>query len=403
MRVLVAVTGGIAAYKAAEVVRALQRRGVTVEVAMTAAAEEFVRPLTFAALTGRPVLRSLWEPSEDPTSEVPIEHIGVAQRIDAMLVCPATAHSLAKMALGLSDDFVTTVYLATKAPVIVAPAMNVNMWEHPATLANLATLRRRGVRVVEPESGDLACGMTGSGRLAEPAMIADAVLEVLVPRQDLAGETVLITAGGTREPIDPVRFLGNRSSGRMGHALAEAALARGARVLLVSAAETSFPGATLPECECIAVETSDEMRAAVLARIGEATVVIGAAAVSDFRVKHRAVQKLKRQGPMVLELEPTEDIIAAAARARAPGAVVVAFAAETERVLEEARRKLVAKGVDAVVANDVSVAGLGFCSERNAGWFVTADGVVELAESPKRVMADAILDGIVRLRSLVAS
>ena len=393
MRVLVAVTGGVAAYKAAEVVRALQRRGVMVEVAMTAAAEEFVRPLTFAALTGRPVLRSLWEPGEEPTAEEPIEHIGVAQRIDAMLVCPATAHTLAKMAQGLSDDFITTVYLATRAPVIVAPAMNVNMWEHPATRANLAGLRARGVRVIEPESGELACGMVGSGRLAQPETIADAVLEVLVPRQDLLGETVLITAGGTREPIDPVRFLGNRSSGKMGHALAEAALARGARVLLVTAAATGVPG-----CKCLPVETSAEMRDAVLGLVGEATIVIGAAAVSDFRVRKAAPQKLKRQGPMTLELEPTEDIIAAAAKARRPGTLVVAFAAETERVLEEARRKLSAKGVDAVVANDVSVAGLGFDAERNAGWFVTPGEMVVLPEGSKREMAERILDEVLGLR-----
>ena len=399
MRVLVAVTGGIAAYKAAEVVRELQRRGVTVEVAMTEAAEEFVRPLTFAALTGRPVLRSLWEPGEEPTPDVPIEHIGVAQRIDAMLVCPATAHSLAKMAHGLSDDFISTVYLATLAPVIVAPAMNVNMWHHPATRANLATLRERGVQVVDPESGDLACGMVGSGRLAAPESIAEAVLRVLLlpteaPRQDLLGETVLITAGGTREPIDPVRFLGNRSSGKMGHALAETALARGARVLLVTAAATTVPG-----CECFRVETSAEMHDAVMALLDQATIVIGAAAVSDFRVRQAAPQKLKRQGPMVLELEPTADIIAAAARARRPGTLVVAFAAETERVLEEARRKLLAKGVDAVVANDVSLAGLGFDADRNAGWFVTADAEVAMPESSKREMAERIFDGVLGLRA----
>ena len=412
MRVLVAVTGGIAAYKAAEVVRELQRRGVEVEVAMTASAEEFVRPLTFAALTGRPVLTSLWEPAEEPTAEVPIGHIGVAQRMDAMVVCPATAHTLAKMAQGLSDDLVTTIYLATKAPVIVAPAMNVNMWEHPATVANLRVLQERGVRVVEPESGDLACGMVGSGRLAAPAAIADVVMAVLganpTHRQgrdewgtdsggDLVGETVLVTAGGTREAIDPVRFLGNRSSGKMGHALAAAARARGARVLLVSAASADEPG-----CECVRVESAAEMMEAVLARLAQATVVIGAAAVSDFRVRAAAGQKLKRAAGLTLELEPTEDIIARAARERAPGTLVVAFAAETERVLEEARRKLVAKGVDAVVANDVSRAGLGFDADRNAGWFVTADGVEELAEGSKREMAEAILDGVIGLRARIS-
>ncbi len=393
MRVLVAVTGGIAAYKAAEVVRELQRRGVTVEVAMTASAEEFVRPLTFAALTGRPVLQSLWEPVEPPTEDVPIEHIGVAQRIDAMVVCPATAHSLAKMAHGLSDDFITTVYLATKVPVIVAPAMNVNMWEHPATRANLRLLGERGVLVVEPESGDLACGMVGSGRLAAPGRIADAVLQSLARPQDLLGETVLVTAGGTREPIDPVRFLGNRSSGKMGHALAEAAQVRGAQVRLVTAA-----AATVAGCECVSVETSAGMLAAVMERLPQASIVIGAAAVSDFRVLAVAGQKLKRRGPMTLELAPTEDIIAGVARARAPGTLVVAFAAETEHVLEEARRKLIAKGVDAVVANDVSRAGLGFDADRNGGWFVTPEGAAELTEGTKRQMADAILDGILRLR-----
>ncbi len=395
MRVLVAVTGGIAAYKAVEVVRELQRRGVAVEVAMTASAEEFVRPLTFAALTGRPVLQSLWEPVDPPSEDVPIEHIGVAQRIDAMVVCPATAHSLAKMAHGLSDDFITTVYLATKVPVIVAPAMNVNMWEHPATRANLRLLRERGVLVVEPESGDLACGMVGSGRLAAPGRIADAVLQSLARPQDLLGETVLVTAGGTREPIDPVRFLGNRSSGKMGHALAEAAQARGAQVRLVTAA-----AATVAGCECVSVETSAGMLAAVMERLPQASIVIGAAAVSDFRVLAVAGQKLKRRGPMTLELAPTEDIIAAVAHARAPGTLVVAFAAETEHVLEEARRKLIAKGVDAVVANDVSRAGLGFDSDRNAGWFVTPEGASDLREGTKRQMADAILDGILRLRGL---
>ena len=398
MRVLVAVTGGIAVYKAIEVVRELERHGVEVEVAMTAAAEEFVRPLTFAALTGRPVLRSLWEPAEQPTEAVPIEHIGVAQRIDAMLVCPATAHTLARMAWGLSDDLITTVYLATRAPVIAAPAMNVNMWEHAATVENVRVLRGRGVHFIEPESGDLACGMVGSGRLAAVGRIVDRVMQVLVPVEhardgDLAGETVLVTAGGTREAIDPVRFLGNRSSGRMGHALAQAALARGARVLLVTAAAPDVAG-----CECVQVESAADMRAAVLARLDEATIVIGAAAVSDFRVKAAAGQKLKRAAGLVLELEPTADIIAEVARVRRPGTLVLAFAAETEHVLDEARRKLVAKGVDAVVANDVSRAGLGFDAERNAGWWVTPGAVRELAEGTKREMADAILDGVVGLR-----
>ena len=273
--------------------------------------------------------------------------------------------------------------------------MNVNMWNHPATRANLQVLQARGATVVPPEDGDLACGMTGSGRLAEPARIAERVVDLLARRQDLAGETVLVTAGGTREPIDPVRFLGNRSSGRMGHALAEAALARGARVVLVTAA-TTLPA--LP-CEIVPVETVDQMRRAVLERLPEATVVIKAAAVSDYRVRTPATEKLKRSGPLTLDLEPTEDIAAEVVRRRAPGTLVIAFAAETSRLHEEARRKLAAKGVDAIVANDVARPGCGFDAERNAGTWLTRESETPLPESSKRVMADAILDGVLRLRA----
>ena len=417
MRVLVAVCGGIAAYKAIEVVRGLQGHGVEVEVAMTAGAEEFVRPLTFASLTGRPVLRSLWEPVAEPTEEEPIEHIAVAQRVDAVVVCPATASTLAKMAWGLADDFVGTVLLATKAPVVVCPAMNVNMWEHAAVRANVAMLRGRGVVFVEPGSGELACGMVGAGRLAAVEGIVAAVMGVLsqdgdgVPthregreewgtelvleaKQDLAGERVLVTAGGTRERIDPVRFLGNRSSGKMGHALAEAAAARGAEVVVVTASALAANG-----CEVVRVESAGEMRAAAMARVAWATVVIGAAAVSDFRVKTVATHKLRRSAGMTLELEPTEDILAEVARRRAAGTLVVGFAAETERVLDSAREKLARKGVDAVVANDVSRAGCGFEGDRNAGWFVTAGGEVELEEGTKVEMAGKILDEVVGLRA----
>ncbi len=401
MRVLLGVTGGIAAYKAAELTRLLQAAEVEVQVAMTAAAEEFVRPLTFAALTGRQVLGSLWQPqaTSGPQAqgegEFAIEHIAVAQAIDALVIAPATANSLAKLAHGLADDLISTVYLATEAPVIVAPAMNVNMWNHPATQANLRVLEGRGVEIVPPGAGYLACGMTGSGRLAEVEAIAAAVLARLASRQDLSGEHVLVTAGGTREAIDPVRFLGNRSSGKMGHALAESAAARGARVTLVTASSLDGP----PGQETVRVNTAAEMRAAVLERLDVATVVIGAAAVADFRVRETSPEKLRRVGRMTLELEATEDILAEAAQRRRPGTLVIAFAAETADLVANARAKLLRKGVDAIVVNDVSAAGLGFDSERNAGMWLTRETAEELGESSKREMAERILDRVRCLRA----
>src|SRR5579863_1055428 len=287
MRVTVGVSGGIAAYKAAELVRELQRQALEVHVVMTEAATKFVQPLTFAALSGHKVITSLWDEAgsgdggyEASPEQSGIEHIGEAQWAEALVVAPATANILAKFAHGISDDFLTTMYLATTAPVLVAPAMNVNMWEHPATKANLEILRQRGVRVIEPGTGDLACGMVGAGRMAEPATIADAVLNVLGRRHDLAGEVVLVTAGGTREALDPVRFLGNRSSGKMGYALAEAAQARGAKVILISGPSALYPPS---HCELVKVTTAEEMRNAVLERMGAATMVIKAAAVADYR------------------------------------------------------------------------------------------------------------------------
>ncbi len=394
MRVLLGVTGGIAAYKAAELARLLQAAEVEVQVAMTAAAEEFVRPLTFAALTGRQVLGSLWQPQTQGEGEFAIEHIAVAQAIDALVIAPATANSLAKLAQGLADDLISTVYLATEAPVIVAPAMNVNMWNHAATQANLRVLEGRGVEVVAPGAGYLACGMTGSGRLAEVEAIAAAVLARLARRQDLAGEHVLVTAGGTREAIDPVRFLGNRSSGRMGHALAAAAAERGARVTLVTASGLDGPAGQ----ETVRVNTAAEMRAAVLARLDRATVVIGAAAVADFRVRAASPEKLRRSGPMTLELEATEDILAEVVERRRPGTLVIAFAAEMADLAANARAKLLRKGVDAIVVNDVSAVGIGFDAERNAGLWLTRESMTEFAESSKQVMAHRILDQTKGLR-----
>ena len=403
MKIALGVTGGIAAYKAAEIVRLLQEkgRGIRVQVVMTRAAQEFVRPLTFAALSGEKVITDMFAEEatasgegHEPNLDSAIEHIAVAQSIDALLVAPATADVLAHFAQGIASDFLTTLYLATTAPVVVAPAMNVNMWNHPATQANLQVLRQRGVKIVEPGAGYLACGMTGAGRLAENETIVAAVMEVLGASQDLTSETVLITAGPTRERIDPVRYLTNRSSGRMGYALAEAALRRGARVLLVSG-PTSLtpPGAA----EVIRVESTEEMRDAVLKLLPQATIVIKTAAVSDYRPKSTASQKIKRKGPMTLELEATPDILKELSLEKG-SQLVVGFAAETENVLENARQKLVSKHLDAIVVNDVSREGIGFESDRNAVTIISRDEVVEVPETTKWEVAQRVLDQIVRLR-----
>jgi phosphopantothenoylcysteine decarboxylase / phosphopantothenate---cysteine ligase len=395
MKIALGVSGGIAAYKAAEIVRLLQDRGIRVQVVMTRAAQEFVRPLTFAALSGEKVITDLFGAgAEQPNIDAAVEHIAVAQSIDALLVAPATADVLGKFAQGLATDFLTTLYLATTAPVVVAPAMNVNMWNHPATQANLEILRKRGVRVVEPEAGYLACGMTGPGRLAENDVIVAAVLEALGASQDLAGETVLITAGPTREKIDPVRYITNRSSGRMGYALAEAALRRGARVLLVSG-PTSLtpPGAA----QLTPVESAQEMHDAVLALLPQSTVVIKTAAVSDYRPRNSSAQKIKRTASLNLELEPTTDILAEVSRHK-ESRIIVGFAAETQNVLENARKKLAAKGVDAIVVNDVSREGIGFDSDRNAVTIITEEEVVEVPETTKWEVAQRVLDQVSQLR-----
>jgi phosphopantothenoylcysteine decarboxylase/phosphopantothenate--cysteine ligase len=398
MRVTVGVSGGIAAYKAAELVRALQRQGVDVHVVMTASAEKFVQPLSFAALTGHRVITSLWDaPAEQELApeQNGIDHIAAAQQSDAFVIAPATANTLAKFAHGIADDFLSTMYLATTAPVLVAPAMNVNMWNHPATQANLDLLRQRGVRVVEPGTGDLACGMVGAGRMAEPEAIAAAVLTALNRRHDLAGEVVLVTAGGTREAIDPVRFVGNRSSGKMGYALADAAQSRGARVILVSGPTALHPPA---RCELVKITTSDEMRNSVLLRMSDATLVIKAAAVADYRPVAVAEHKLKRSGPMTLELSPTEDILAEVVRRRRPGQLIVGFAAETQSPMENGRAKLLKKGADAIVVNDVGGNAVGIDADTNAATFLTPTTAIDLPQMPKRELADRILDEILTLR-----
>jgi phosphopantothenoylcysteine decarboxylase/phosphopantothenate--cysteine ligase len=399
MKILLGVCGGIAAYKAAELTRELQRRGAAVQVVMTAGAERFITPLTFAALSGRQVLSSLWQPSTSETAagsaaEFDIEHIRVAQEIDALVIAPATANVIAKLAHGMADDLLTTVVLATSAPVFIAPAMNVQMWHNAAVQQNLAALRARGVRIVDPGAGELACGMVGEGRLAEPVEIADAVVAAMVRARDLAGETVLITAGGTREPIDAVRYIGNRSSGRMGHALAEAAAARGAEVILVTAAgiDTALP------VETIRVNTAAEMRQAVREQLPRATAVLMAAAVADYRVLDPSPQKMKKSASMTLELTQNEDILRQIVLHRRPNTVVIGFAAETERVLEEGRRKLREKGVDAIVANDVSRAESGFDVDRNGGTLLMRDEEITLPMSSKREMAERILDCLTSVR-----
>jgi phosphopantothenoylcysteine decarboxylase / phosphopantothenate---cysteine ligase len=397
MKVALGVCGGIAAYKAAEIVRLLQDRGIRVQVIMTASAQEFVRPLTFAALSGEKVITGMFSEAaeSEPNIDSAIEHIAVAQAIDALVVAPATADVIAKFAQGIANDFLTTLYLATTAPVVVAPAMNVNMWEHPATQDNLETLRKRGVKIVEPGRGYLACGMTGPGRLAENEAVVAALMETLGASQDLAGEAVLITAGPTREKIDPVRYLTNRSSGRMGYALAEAALRRGARVLLVSGPTALEPPAA---AEVTDVESAQQMKDAVLRLLPEASIIIKTAAVSDYTVSNPPAQKMKRAEKLTLHLEPSPDILAEVARHKTTQ-LIIGFAAETENVIENARKKLNAKSLDAIVVNDVSREGVGFDSNRNAVTIITANETIPVPETTKWEVAQRVLDQVVAVKA----
>jgi phosphopantothenoylcysteine decarboxylase/phosphopantothenate--cysteine ligase len=386
MKVLLGVGGGIAAYKAAELARLLMQDGHDVQVTMTAAAEQFVQPLTFAALTGKKVLTDLF------AIEAAIEHIAVAQEHEVLVIAPATADLLAKLSCGLANDFLTTVYLAFTGTVVLAPAMNVNMWRHPATQANLETLRRRGHRIVEPGEGYLACGMTGPGRLAEPETIAAA----LRARQDLEGETVLITAGPTQEPLDPVRYISNRSSGKMGYALAEAAASRGAKVVLVSGpVQLAPPGGV----EVVRVKTAREMRDAVMARLEASDIVIKSAAVADFHLAQVPQQKVKKTAArMSLELDPTPDILAEVGRKKTHQ-LLIGFAAETQNLAQEARRKLEAKNCDMVVGNDVSGTETGFESDLNEVVLALRTGeMVQVGRASKREIADRILDEAMKLR-----
>ena len=402
MNVALGVGGGIAAYKAAELARALMERGFSVQVLMTAAAEEFVRPLTFAALTGRKVVTDLFSAgSPDDTLSSAIEHIRVAQENQMLVVAPATADLLAKFAHGLADDFLTTTYLAFTGPVVLAPAMNTNMWNHPATRENVRRLRERGHVIVEPDDGALACGTVGPGRLAEPEAIAAAVAKLStgaaeISKRDFEGETVLITAGPTREPLDPVRYLTNRSSGKMGYALAEEAVARGARVILVSGP------VNLPEpqgVQVIQVQTAAEMRKAVMDHLDRATVVVKAAAVSDYHRANPPRQKVKKTAARLsLDLDPTPDILAELGRKKGDR-LLVGFAAETENLVEEARRKLESKNCDMVVANLVSDEGAGFESDENEVVLVLRGGEsTPVPRAAKRAIARRIFDEMIKLR-----
>jgi len=397
MRVALGVGGGIAAYKAVELARALGQLGHAVQVVMTSAAQEFIQPLTFATLTGRKVVTGLFSRSSDAdTLSSAVEHIALAQENDVLVVAPATADLLAKFTYGLADDFLSTLYLAFTGPVVLAPTMNTAMWNHPATQANLATLRERGCSVIEPDEGWLACGTVGAGRFADPLRIAEHVDSLKRQKKDLEGETFLITAGPTQEPLDPVRYISNRSSGKMGYALAAAAAKRGARVILVSG-PVSIPAPR--SAELVPVRTAFEMRKAVLDRLEESTVIIKTAAVADYYVANVPQQKLKKTAARFsLEMEPTPDILAEVGQ-RKGDRLLIGFAAETQNLLDEARRKMVSKNCDMLVGNLVNQEGLGFESDRNEVEIITRSGpAVHVGPADKSEVAERILDGISTLR-----
>jgi phosphopantothenoylcysteine decarboxylase/phosphopantothenate--cysteine ligase len=388
---ILGVTGSIAAYKAVYLLRELTRAGARVTVCLSEHAREFVGPLAFRTLSGRPVLTNLF----DPQSDAAVEHVTLAEQAAAVVVAPATANLLGKAAHGIADDFLTTMLLAARCPVVMAPAMDGGMWTHPAVVANVATLRARGVVVMEPDAGALASGLSARGRLPEVDAIVETLLGALTPSRDLAGDRVVVTAGPTREPIDPVRYISNRSSGRMGYALATAAARRGAQVTLVSG-----PTALVPPAGAVfvPVQTAEEMREAVLQHAARATIVIKAAAVADYRVQKPAAQKIKGKRDLTLELTPNPDILAEVA-ARAGGSFIVGFAAETNDVVANARAKLEAKGIDLLVANDVSRRDIGFDAEDNEVLLIDRwGGGRPLPRMPKTAVADAILDEILALR-----
>jgi phosphopantothenoylcysteine decarboxylase/phosphopantothenate--cysteine ligase len=401
-KVALGISGGIAAYKAVEVLRGLQKAGCTVRVGMTKRACEFIQPLTFRALSGSHVIVDDYAP-DNPD---PIAHITFMQTVDLFLIAPATANIMGKLANGIADDFLTSTYLASTSPVLIAPAMNTSMWHHPATQRNLRQLRSDGVHVIEPDDGEMACGTIGPGRLSEPERIVAAALEILQSSEkesarDLAGEHVLITVGATREAIDPVRFLSNNSSGRMGFAIAEAAKRRGARVTMVAGATSTVPP---NDAVLVRVNSAAEMHAAVMSELSDASVFIGAAAVADYRPVKRSSQKIKKtQSSLSLELERTPDILREVANVKQEGLLVIGFAAETENTLAYAREKLTAKNLDAIVANDVTQNGVGFDTVTNEVTIISRDrkAPIHVPLMAKTNVANVILDEVVRLRTRV--
>ncbi len=402
MRVVLGVGGGIAAYKSAELVRALTARGHSVQVIMTEAAQQFVQPLTFAALTGQKVITHLFgHEGPDDTLSSAVEHIAVAGEHDALVVAPATAGLLARMAQGSADDFLTTMYLAFRGKILICPAMNTAMWTHPATQRNLQLLRQDGCHVLEPDAGLLACGAVGAGRLPDPAFIAERLEKLLRPKRDMEGEYIVVTAGPTQESIDPVRFISNRSSGKMGYAIAEAAAQRGAQVVLISGPVRLDAPAHVQR---IPVTTAQQMRQAVLEHLKPATIILKAAAVADYYVAEVPRQKLKKTATRLsLELDPTPDILAEVGRLKGDR-ILIGFAAETQNLTEEARRKLVTKQCDMVVANLVGRDGLGFEADNNEVEIVTRFGqTVHAGPASKREVAEQILDQVATLRLVMRS
>jgi len=397
MRIVLGVGGGIAAYKAAELTRLLEQAGHQVRVVMTAAAQEFIQPLTFAALTGQRVITGLFSrESPEATLTSAVEHVAVAQENDLLVVAPATADLLAKFATGLADDFLSTLYLAFAGDVVLAPAMNTAMWDHPATRANLELLRRRGCTIVDPDEGWLACGTIGAGRLASPGRIAEQIHSLAHRKRDFEGETVLVTAGPTQEALDPVRYMSNRSSGKMGYAIADSAARRGAQVVLITG-PVSIPAPA--NVELVPVRTAHEMRAAVMKHLGNATIIVKTAAVADYYVSNVSAQKLKKTAARVsLELDPTPDILAEIGQ-RKEDRILVGFAAETQNLLEEARRKMISKNCDMLVGNLVNQEGAGFESDQNEVEIMTRSGqTIHAGPADKTVIAERILDEIAMLR-----
>lgn len=394
-RVVLGVCGSIAAYKAVELLRSLVTEGIAVSVVMTESATRFVQPLTFEVLSGRPVSTDLFGGRQD------MPHLALPEQADAVIVAPATANQLAKCALGLADDLMSTLLLnAAHGPLIFAPAMDGDMWGHPAVQGHVDQLRRRGAVILDPEEGPLASGRIGRGRLVEPSAILKALETVWQRGWDLSGQRILVSAGPTREAVDPVRYLSNRSSGKMGYAIAEAARRRGAEVVLVSG-----PSALArPEgLETVGVVTAEDMLKAMLGRLDWATVVVMAAAVADFRPRRSASQKLKKDpqsGGLQLDLEPTEDVLLALSQRRTTQ-LLVGFAAETEQLVARAREKLSRKHLDLIVANDVARSDMGFDSDHNAAVLLDrSGGITELERMPKTTMAERILDAIRRLQTL---